>query len=139
MRHAAVVGCLLLVGCAGRNTKSDDLVTVPFEVGRAEFASGDEVRVEDVQGTHPRFVVGGTYQVRGSYRLRSRDRALLGLWSTNGETQGKKEKVVERGSGEFDFSFTIIALGYPNVGFCPAEGGECFGDVYFGTGDSVRR
>ncbi len=83
MRHAAVVGCLLLVGCAGRNTKSDDLMTVPFEVGRAEFASGDGVRVEDVQGTHPRFVVGGTYQVRGSYRIQHRGLKTPGSDSTS--------------------------------------------------------
>ena len=56
--------------------------------------------------------------------------------SIGGDDQAK---VVERGSGEFTLKVRMPYEGWPHVSFYPAEGGQSFGGVYFGTGDSVLK
>src|SRR3970282_1180561 len=44
---------------------------------------------------------------------------------------------VDRGEGTFTLFLPMSYRGWPHVSFYPSDGGEGFGGIYFGTGDSV--
>jgi hypothetical protein len=52
------------------------------KLGKTGFAEGDRITITEIRGTRRRFEVGGTYLVRGTYTLGSRDRALLAVYTT---------------------------------------------------------
>ncbi len=118
-------------------------IPVPFELGATEFAPGDFVTIDAVEGTTDRFVVGGTYRVRGHYELASRDTARLLLSVTRTE-RGVEDSVparldIVRGVGTFDLEIAMRSAGYPHVTLYASDTGAPFSGVYFGHGDGLLR
>ena len=129
---------------AGPPANPDNLLSVPFVVGASRFENGDTIKIIEVRGTAETFQPGNEYWIKGTYTLGSRDRATLGgnvtaESKTNAVTPHAEEQSTEvaRGHGEFQLKLPILGKGWPHVSFYPAGGGNGFGGVYFGTGDSV--
>jgi beta-lactamase regulating signal transducer with metallopeptidase domain len=119
---------------------------VPLEVGASQFADGDSITITAIKGTSKMFEPGNVYQIHGTYTLASRDRATLGANVTaRNAAEGRSSEeenqsmTIERGSGTFMLEIPMKIRGWPHLSFYPAEGGQSFGGVYFGTGDSVLK
>jgi beta-lactamase regulating signal transducer with metallopeptidase domain len=117
---------------------------VPFVVGASKFADGDSIAITKVEGTADEFEAGGTYWIEGTYKLASRKQATLGASVTASTpvttiTPHDPDQSVNitRQIGEFKLKLTMHRDGSPHVSFYPADGGQSFGGVYFGTGNSV--
>jgi len=109
---------------------------VPFVLGKNDLVPGDEVAILEVRSDRPRLEVGGHYCVRGTYALKSKPKATLCLWNTNGDTEGESSlrcKAVAGGGGEFIFRFNSVKgrFGSPHVSFYGDADGQGFGGVYF--------
>ncbi len=120
--------------------------TVEFEAGGSQFAMGDNITVLEVRGTAKTFKPGNRYWIRGTYRLSSRDKATLSVFTTAKDAADGKGPVfaeqtiqIERGDGSFTLVLPMSYRGWPHASFYPAEGGEGFGGTYFGTDDSVLK
>jgi hypothetical protein len=120
------------------------LVKVPFELGAARFADGDQIQIEEIHGTSGKFEPGNIYWIKGTYTLSSHDKASLAAFTTAKEAKDGtgpiwkvQTVVVKRGSGTFTLLLPMSCEGWPHVSFYTDGGGEGFGGVYFGTGDSV--
>jgi hypothetical protein len=120
--------------------------SVRFEQGATRFADGDEITILETRGTTDTFAVGNLYWIKGTYKLASRERAMLAAYVTATDVgQGKCETmkvqsvVIDKGEGTFTLFLPMSYRGCPHVSFYPAEGGEGFGGAYFGTGDSVLK
>lgn len=119
---------------------------VKFELGQTGFAEGDQINILEVRGTAETFTPGNLYWIKGTYTLASRDRASLSALVTandakNGRSSGIKMQnaVIQRGQGTFTLVLLMNYPGWPHLSFYPAEGGEGFGGIYFGTGESVMK
>jgi thiol-disulfide isomerase/thioredoxin len=123
------------------------LVDVPYEVGATNFETGDEIKITEIRGTSENFKPKHEYWIKGTYTLRSRDRATLGASVTAQSSAGAipqphdpdQSLEIKRGSGEFTLKLPMHRNGWPHVSFYPADGGQSFGGVYFGTGDNVLK
>jgi hypothetical protein len=114
--------------------------TVAFEVRRASFAVGDDVRIDAILSESADIRDGGHYVVRGKYTLASRKRAQLALFATSGATEVTPESVaIGAGSGAFEFDVAVRRAGYMRISFIPVEGGEGFGGTTFGRGTPAHR
>jgi len=97
----------------------------------------------EVRGTAETFSPGNVYQVKGTYKLASHERAMLAAYVTATETDGRapsyksQTTTIDRGDGTFTLVLPMTYRGWPHVSFYPAEGGNGFGGNYFGTGDSL--
>jgi uncharacterized protein len=113
---------------------------VPFELGSSAFAPGDNITINEVSGTKRKIEIGGTYSVRGTYTLTSRDEALLAFFDTSIGYSGptsvdpKQTVRIKKGTGSFYLVKTMTDDGYLHVSFYD---GPDFGGVYFGQGDRV--
>ena len=119
-------------------------VEVPFAMGASRFAVGDEITITEVRGTADTFEPGNAYRIKGTYTLASRDSAKIMASVTaknpadgTGAIRSIQTNELSRGSGTFTLELRISAPGWPHVSFYPADGGQSFGGVYFGTDDSV--
>ncbi len=117
---------------------------VPFELGTSYFPNGDLITIEEVRGTADAISAGNTYQVKGTYKLVSQDKALLAIYETTKGPQSipvmqTQRMRVEKGEGHFSLIFYMWSSGSPHVSFYPVPAGSSFAGVYFGTGDSVFR
>jgi BlaR1 peptidase M56/Protein of unknown function (DUF1559) len=119
---------------------------IPFEIGASRFASGDTIEILEIRGTAETFEPGNSYWIKGTYTLASRDRAKLSAFTTAKHAADAKSSVqsiqtvnVGRGTGEFTLILPMRHEGWPHVSFYPAGGGNGFGGIYFGTGDSVLK
>jgi hypothetical protein len=89
--------------------------------------------------------IGDRVLVRGRYTLSSQPQAKLGLSLTR--TQSKVEvpilpganKLVSRGSGEFELVYDVTQIGCLRAGFSNLKGGKSFGTVFFGTPEQLAR
>jgi beta-lactamase regulating signal transducer with metallopeptidase domain len=115
---------------------------IPIQIGESGFKPGDSIVITEVRGTSDHFEVDGTYQVKGTYTLASRDHATLAISVTakdlkNGRGYwGDKQSVkITRGSGTFTLTERMACEGYPHISFY-ADGGS-IGGVYFGTGSWI--
>jgi hypothetical protein len=114
---------------------------VPYELGTAKFAPGDNITITAVRGTRDVITTNETYCVEGTYTLSSKDKAQLGFYETvanSGPTPVDPRQVADitRGSGTFRLIQTTHELGYLHVSFYDGNG---FGGVYFGQGEWVLR
>jgi beta-lactamase regulating signal transducer with metallopeptidase domain len=123
---------------------SPALVAVPFVVGASRFEDGDSIEIIDIRGSTDTFEPGNVYWIKGRYTLASRDRAQLSAFTTArnvGEGRSSIQKIqtttIDRGSGEFTLWLPMTVSGWPHVSFYPDGGGNGFGGIYIGTGDSV--
>ena len=117
-----------------------------FEQGATRFADGDDIKILEVRGTAETFTPGNIYWIKGTYKLASRDKAMLAAYTTamdaaNGTGPYLKVQttVVDSGDGTFTLFLPMSCRGWPHVSFYPADHGESFGGNYFGTGDSVLK
>ena len=122
---------------------------VAFEVGETYLRDGDRITIEAIRGTADTIKEGNVYEIMGTYRLASRDKAMLAVYTTVGNadpTAGRYRDVpdqktqwmtVERGEGRFTLIFYMWQKGNPHVSFYSDR--ESFASVYFGTGDSVLK
>jgi len=102
-----------------------------YQESWSTFRPGDSIDILEVRGTSPKFEVGQWYEVKGRYKLASEKRAMLLLFSTNGEVRPETGGLVEAGEGEFTRQFAIAKAGHLHVSYYPYPGGEGFGDTYF--------
>jgi hypothetical protein len=124
---------------------------VPFEIGATYLRGGDRITIDEVRGTADAVATGNMYEIKGTYRLASRDKATLAVYVTDdasdatiprpreAPTQKTQSITVERGEGRFALILYVWQAGKPHVSFYPESGAEGFGHVYFGTGDSVLK
>ncbi len=121
--------------------------TVHFDLGTTYFQNGDRITIDEVRGTADTLTAGNVYQVKGTYKLVSRDRAQLAVnVTTGGAHSGEsnpnmrtKEMTVGKGDGRFSLVFYMWQDGSPHVSFYPYPSGDSFAGVYFGTGSSVYK
>jgi hypothetical protein len=137
------VGLSIAVASAATNAPSLAHM-VRYEIGDTEFAEGDSITIEEIRGTSPTIVTGGTYAVSGRYTLSSADEADLSLFATTTDPSPKPVDAqqtirVKRGTGTFRVVKTIAEPGYLHLTYYPAAGGSGFGGVYFGQGQWVLR
>jgi beta-lactamase regulating signal transducer with metallopeptidase domain len=118
---------------------------VRFGLGTTYFQNGDRITIDEVRGTADTLTAGNVYQVKGTYKLVSRDRARLAAFvTTNGARSGgstpvmrTQEMTVDKGEGRFALLFYMWQDGSPHVSFYPYPSGDSFAGAYFGTGNSV--
>jgi beta-lactamase regulating signal transducer with metallopeptidase domain len=118
-----------------------------FEQGATQFLDGDKITIQSVRGTADKIAPGNIYWIRGTYQLASRSRASLSAYvtaqnvgqGTNVPTLAVQTTTVNKGEGSFTLYLPTTYRGWPHVSFYPAEGGEVFGGIYFGTGDSALK
>jgi hypothetical protein len=116
---------------------------VQFELGKSEFAPGDNLTILQVRGTSDVIKVGETYSVDGTYELTSHDGADLAFYATTIGASGptpvdpQQHIRVKKGSGSFHLVKTMDQDGYLHVSFYPLESGSGFGGIYFGQRDRV--
>lgn len=120
------------------NSKSDPQggkPLIPIEIDTTtRFLSGDSIEITEILGTTGKIEAGQTYLIKGKYKLSSRDEAHIRFLSTNGATACPHGPTIKRGSGEFTRTLKYLE---ENKGallqaiFCPVDGGESFGDLYF--------
>jgi len=120
---------------------------VRFEIGATRLRDGDSISVEEVTGTMDKMSAGNTYVIKGTYKLASQKSATL-LASVTADqskqgrevpTQRTQSAMVDQGDGHFSLFLYLPYDGKPHVSFYPADGGESFANLYFGTGDSVLK
>ena len=136
---------------ADRSSGYDLSHVVRFEVGAAQFRDGDKIAIDEIRGTSDKMTAGNIYVVKGTYRLVSAKSAELAAFVTgdgsspevrqmqNIPTQKTQTILVDQGDGHFTLILYLWYDGNPHVSFYPASGGNSFGGVYFGTGDSVLK
>ena len=134
-------GALALGSLAGApqkpNTSSNDFSRV-VRVGKTYSWDGDRIAVDEVRGPSHEFTEGNTYEVRGTYVLESRDRAMLAAFVTTPASQPETPHEVSadqvmqisRGEGKFTLRFHMWHPGDPHVSLYPAGGGESIGGIY---------
>jgi beta-lactamase regulating signal transducer with metallopeptidase domain len=125
---------------------SDFPYAVPIEVQQTRFSPGDRIAITEVRGTAERFGPGQIYCIKGRYSLATHDRAQLSVGVTaqdaaDGTRSGfdTQHMIVNKGDGTFTLFLPMTYKGSPHASFYPAEGGDGFGGVYFGAGDSMAR
>lgn len=124
------------------NSSNELTHVVPFELGTAYFQGGDSITIDQVMGTSDTISVGNVYQVKGTYKLVSHDKAMLAAFITTPgsnpiPTMRTQKLTVDKGEGSFSLIFYMWAEGGPHVSFYPVPSGSSFAGIYFGTGTSV--
>jgi hypothetical protein len=147
------LGCLFL-NCLGAGEPQtqpalpDLSHVVPFKIGAISADGDDNITITQVHGSLDTIGVGGTYEVKGTYHLVSKDQAMLAVYVTANQAESAHSKVgpvfhqdqiVGRGDGEFTLIFSMVCKGFPHVNFYPTDNGSSIASVYFGTGESLSR
>ncbi len=152
-RHARALPLLMagigLLGtyfcrAAAENDENNFPYVIQFELGEAEFAPGDAIKIQGLRGTKEQIAPGGTYLVTGTYALSSREEATLAWYVTTtnvGPSTFDPRQVVrvKKGTGSFRLVKPLTQEGYLHVTFYPVPSGSGFGGVYFGQGNWVLR
>ncbi len=151
LRRFFAVLSTITVSCALAQPGPTDVLSrdfphaVPYELGDAVFAPGDNITIQQVRGTSETIAIGGTYWVEGTYSLSSRDEADLAFYSTTLSDSGptpvdsRQHVRIKKGSGSFHLMKTLKEDGYLHLSFYPVSSGSDFGGVYFGQGNRVLR
>lgn len=128
-------------GMAANNPAEEQFPnSVPFELGKAQFAPGDNITIQTVRGMADTFRTNETYCVEGTYTLSTRDEAELAVFVTTRQDirariDSRQMLHVKKGTGSFRLIETMVAEGYPHVSFYPVPSGGDFGGIYFGQGN----
>jgi beta-lactamase regulating signal transducer with metallopeptidase domain len=110
--------------------------------------TGDNITIQEVRGPSDTLAVGNIYEVRGTYKLISHDKAVLSVGvaterfhASEAHTAAANEShpplsgqkiIVEKGEGSFTLQFYMVH-GQPHVSFYPVEGGSSFAGRNFGN------
>ena len=117
---------------------------VPFELGGTWLRDGDNISIEEVHGTSDQIAQGNLYEIRGTYKLASHEKADLAVEVTSADTRHfpslrPQYMKVDKGDGHFTVYFYMWTNGNAHMSFYPADGGSSFASVYFGTGQNVLK
>jgi hypothetical protein len=115
-----------------------------YELGDSEFAPGDSITIEGLQGTTGAIQPGGSFIVTGTYTLESQEEADLSFFATTTNrtpTPIDPEQTVrvKKGAGSFSLIKKMTSDGYLHLTFYSRATGQGFGGVYFGQGQWVLR
>ncbi len=120
--------------------------TVPVEVGSHKFLNGDTIIISEIRGTSDKIEKGNIYRIRGAYTLASHDKAMIAAFTTAkkaDEGTGNFLKVqtatINKGDGSFTLYLPMSIDGWPHISLYPDGGGDSFGGVYFGTGQTILK
>jgi len=120
---------------------------VLFDIGHAEAANGNVITIEEVWGTRPTIEVGGSYLVKGTYKLTAADEGELVFWETakgwktSGPNMDTQVMRVRQGEGKFVLLHDMPGPGYFHLVLHAGEGSErtTVADVYFGHGETLLK
>jgi len=138
-------GVFVIRGLAGvpqAETKSSNGFSHVVKLKKVYSQGGDRITIDSIRGPSDQRTAGNTYEVTGSYKLTSRDKATLAVFVTFAEphpeisSEVSRDQTIEvsRGLGQFSLRFKMWHDNdTPHVSFYPAaaSGGEPFGGVYF--------
>ncbi len=108
--------------------------------------TGDNIKIQEVRGPSHTLVVGSTYEVQGTYKLVSQDKAILavhvttegrprepraGMPTEKHSPQPNQTMIVEKGEGSFTLQIHLGAPGRIHVSFYPVQGGSGFAAANF--------
>jgi beta-lactamase regulating signal transducer with metallopeptidase domain len=137
---SSVIVLSSLAGSLARAQDSDDFSHV---VNLEKTTSGDRITITEVRGPSDALVVGNTYEVRGTYKLASHDRALLAVHvmiegrlsalpsggrAPQPPLPGQK-MIIEKGEGSFTLQIKYWTVGRLHVSFY--AGGSSFAGTLF--------
>jgi beta-lactamase regulating signal transducer with metallopeptidase domain len=141
-----------------RNNSSLSQVVKLAGTPQAIDNQGDIITVESVRGTADTLKPGNTYEVSGTYKLVTHDKALLAIEVTISnrnspiivrDQSGRRyvltplgnrnhhprlpdqHEIVSKGEGSFTLRFHLWGAGHPHVSFYPNGGGDSFVSAYF--------
>jgi hypothetical protein len=124
----------------GKNAGGGELpYVVTYENGANKFLAGDDITITEVRGTAEKIAPGNIYCIKGTYKLASRDKALLAAYITaNNAADGRSKSLrvqhmnVSKGDGTFTLYLPMYIEGWPHVSFYSDQ--EGIGGRYFGSG-----
>ena len=139
---ACFVGSVIILSCfAGslaRAQQSDDFSHV------VNLERADNITITEVRGPSDTLVVGNTYEVRGTYKLTTHDKALLAVHvmtegrpaphsSASGQPRPlpTQKMIIEKGEGSFTLQVNYWTVGRLHVSLYPTEGGSGFAGALF--------
>ena len=140
------VGCVIVLSCVAGSLAnaqaSDDFSHV---VNLEKTVSGDLITITEVRGPSDKLEVGNTYEVRGTYKLASHDKALLavhvmteGRPAQHSSAPGGKHlplpgqtMTIDKGVGSFTLQVNYWTVGRLHVSLYPIEGGSSFAGTLF--------
>jgi beta-lactamase regulating signal transducer with metallopeptidase domain len=131
-----------LAGAPQDQTKPQNDFSHIVQLQKSHSHLGDTITIDEVRGPSDsdEWTVGKTYEVRGTYKLASREKAMLAAFVTISASQRDVHAkslpdqivVVAKGEGRFTLRFHMWQEGSPHVSFYPAGGGGAsFNSVYF--------
>ena len=131
-----------LAGAPQDQTKPQNDFSHIVKMQKSHSHSGDTLTIDEVRGPSDsdEWTVGKTYEVRGTYKLASREKAMLAAFVTISASQPDLHAkslpdqivLVAKGEGRFTLRFHMWQEGSPHVSFYPAGGGGAsFNSVYF--------
>lgn len=136
------VGCVIVLssvaGSLARAQQSDDFSHV------VNLERADSITITEVRGPSDTLVVGNTYEVRGTYKLTTHDKALLAVHvmtegrpaphsSASGQPRPlpRQKIIIEKGEGSFTLQVNYWTVGRLHVSLYPTEGGSSFAGTLF--------
>jgi hypothetical protein len=140
-KTAAIAACCLGGGLAFSclaGAAQDDFSHV-VRIGKSQLLNGDRITILEVRGPSDKWTAGNTYEVRGTYKLASLEKATLAAYVTTPASQpevphalsAEQTTTVSKGEGQFTLRFHMWHAGDPHVSFYPAGGGNSLFGVYF--------
>ena len=132
----------LAATCALADGPADFPYLVPFELGEAEFAPGDNITITQVRGTSAAIGTNQTYCVDGTYTLASQDQADLSLFVTTAQANSTAIEPAQtvritNGVGTFHLVKTMTQDGYLHITFYQVSHGH--GSVSYTHLDVYKR
>jgi RNA polymerase sigma factor (sigma-70 family) len=129
---------------AAQSSPNDMSHVVQFEVGATYLLKDDDIVIEQIHGTSDKIEPGNLYEIKGTYKLASHDKAMLAAFTTSSKGQGiptqkTQTMMIDKGTGHFTVLQYIWYDGNPHISFYPADGGSSFAAVYFGTGPTLLK
>jgi hypothetical protein len=116
---------------------------VPIEIGLSDFKDGGRLEILEIWGTRPKIEVGGQYVVRGKYVLPENGKLYFyetASGNQDGATLDLQMTQLPKGQGEFTLVHGMALPGsFHLILTTPDNYSHWFANVYFGTGDNVRR
>jgi beta-lactamase regulating signal transducer with metallopeptidase domain len=140
------VGCVIILSCfAGSPASAQASDDFSHVVNLEKTVSGDLITITEVRGPSDKLEVGKTYEVRGTYKLASHDKALLAVHvMTEGRPaqhssapSGKhlplpgQTMTIDKGVGSFTLQVNYWTVGRLHVSLYPIEGGSSFAGTLF--------
>jgi hypothetical protein len=138
-----IIGGTLVFSCLAEapqdQTKPQNDFSHIVQIQKSHSQSGDTITIDEVRGPSNEWAAGNTYEVVGTYKLASREKAMLAAFVTISASQPdvhakslpNQTVVVSKGEGRFTLRFHMWQEGNPHVSFYPAGAGESFNSVYF--------